>query len=36
VSVAEAQRFKRDLDAVKKVPGALFVVPTIFDVIGRK
>ncbi len=36
VSVELARRFKRDLEAVKKVPGALFVVPTIFDVIGRK
>ncbi len=31
-----ARRFEKDLAAVKKVPGALFVVPTIFDVIGRK
>lgn len=36
VTVGLAQRFKRDLEAVKKVPGALFVVPTIFDVIGRR
>lgn len=29
-------RFKKDLAEVAKIPGALFVVPTIFDVIGRK
>lgn len=36
LSVAAAARFKRDLAAVKKVKGALFVVPTIFDVVGRR
>lgn len=36
VTVDQARRFKRDLEAVKKVRGALFVVPTIFDVVGRR
>jgi ubiquinone/menaquinone biosynthesis C-methylase UbiE len=36
VTVDLAKRFKKDLEAVKKTPGALFVVPTIFDVIGRR
>jgi ubiquinone/menaquinone biosynthesis C-methylase UbiE len=31
-----AETFKKDLAETTKVPGALFVVPTIFDVIGRR
>lgn len=34
ISSALAARFRKDLAAVKKVPGALFVVPAIFDVVG--
>ena len=36
VTPALAARFKRDLAAVKKIPGALFVAPTILDVVGRR
>jgi ubiquinone/menaquinone biosynthesis C-methylase UbiE len=36
ITVAQARQFKKDLQAVKKVRGALFVVPAIFDVIGRR
>lgn len=36
VTVEQARRFKRELAQIKKIPGALFVVPTIFDVIGRR
>ncbi len=36
LTTAQAARFKRDLAALKKVKGALFVVPTIFDVVGRR
>ncbi len=35
ISPGLARRFRRDLEQIKKVPGALFVVPAIFDVIGR-
>ncbi|MBI4377416.1 MAG: methyltransferase domain-containing protein [Elusimicrobia bacterium] len=36
ISVGLAARFKKDLEEVKKIPGAIFVVPTIFDVVGRR
>ncbi len=36
VTLDEAKRFKRDLQAIKKIRGAMFVVPVIFDVIGRR
>lgn len=36
VTVEQARRFKRDLEQLKTVRGALFVVPTIFDVVGRR
>lgn len=36
VTVVQARRFEKDLAALKKIPGALFVVPTIFDVVGRR
>lgn len=36
ISVKLAGQFKRDLAAIKKTKGALFVVPTIFDVAGRR
>ena len=36
ISTALAARFRKDLAEIRKVKGALFVVPTIFDVIGRR
>lgn len=36
IDTKTAEAFKKDLEEIATVPGALFVVPTIFDVIGRR